>query len=224
MDGAERQYMYELDFEQEENYSVTKSHEEILRLIEEIKTFEEKFPEYYVVERTETEEELIDIEKDGEHFTEFGQGTMEFIEVDPDVVEFVEVGTEFESVSFEQETEKQGLKDSITKSKFFKIKARGSTDVKKVRLEQKAATFKLRFDEKGKLVNLDFKTPKPSEPKSESKKRFKLPIPKRKGKSKEGETKTTEKKSKGLKGKLGKIGNLKKVIPSKGKKEKKREE
>ncbi|MCK4995763.1 MAG: hypothetical protein KAR55_02645 [Thermoplasmatales archaeon] len=216
--------MYELDFEQEDNYSVTKSHEEILRLIEEIKAFEENYPEYYVVERTETEEELIDIEKDGEHFSELGQGTMEFIEVDPDVVEFVEVGTEFESVPFEQETEKPGLKDSITKSKFFKIKVRGSTDVKKARLERKAATFKLRFDEKGKLVNIDLKKPKQSEPKSESKKRFKLPIPKRKGKEKEGETKTTEKKSKGLKGKLGKISKLKVAIPSKRKKETKREE
>ena len=214
--------MYELDFEQEENYSVTKSHEEILRLIEEIKAFEEEFPEYYIVEKTE--EELIDVEKDGEHFSEFGHGIMEFIEVDPDVVEFVEVGAEFDSVPFEQETEKPGLKDSITKSKFFKIKVRGSTDVKKARLERKAATFKLRFDEKGKLVNIDLKKPKPSEPKSESKKRFKLPIPKRKGKEKEGETKTTEKKSKGLKGKLGKISKLKVAIPGKRKKETKREE
>ncbi|MCK5636883.1 MAG: hypothetical protein KAH91_05615, partial [Thermoplasmatales archaeon] len=121
-------------------------------------------------------------------------------------------------------TEKPGLKDSITKSKFFKIKVRGSTDVKKARLERKAATFKLRFDEKGKLVNIDLKKPKQSEPKSESKKRFKLPIPKRKGKEKEGETKTTEKKSKGLKGKLGKISKLKVAIPSKRKKETKREE
>ena len=94
--------MYELDFEQEENYSLTKSHEEILRLIEEIKAFEEEFPEYYIVEKTE--EELIDVEKDGEHFSEFGHGIMEFIEVDPDVVEFVEVGTEFDSFPFEQET------------------------------------------------------------------------------------------------------------------------
>lgn len=216
--------MYELDFEQEENYSITKSHEEILRLVEEIKAFEERFPEYYIVERTETEEELIDVEKDGEHFSEFGQGTMEFIEVDPDVVEFAEVGAEFESVPFEQETGKSGLKDSITKSKFFKIKARGSTEVKKARLERKAATFKLRFDEKGKLVNIDLKKPKLSEPKAESKKRFKLPIPKRKGKEKEGETKTTEKKSKGLKGKLGKISKLKVAIPGKRKKETKREE
>ena len=42
MDGAEGEHMYELDFEQEENYSVTKSHEEILRLIEEIKAFEKE--------------------------------------------------------------------------------------------------------------------------------------------------------------------------------------
>lgn len=212
--------MYKLDFEKDENYSVTKSHEEILRLIEEIKAFEEKYPEYYLLDKPETEEELIDVEKDGEHFSEVDLATMEFVEIDPDVVEFIEVETEFESVPFEQEIKKPGLRNNITKSKLFKIRARSSTDVKKARLEQKAATFKLRFDEKGKLINMDLKEPKKSEPKPESKKRFKIPIPKRKGK--EGETK--EKKSKGLKGKLGKIGNLKKVIPSKGKKEKKREE
>ena len=93
-----------------------------------------------------------------------------------------------------------------------------------MRLERKAATFKLRFDENGKLVNIDLKKPKPPTAKSESKKRFKIPFPKIKIKEKEGESKATEKKSKGLKGKLGAIGNLKRVIPSKGKKEKKTKE
>lgn len=194
--------MDELDSEQDNTISFAKTHEEILEMIEEIKKFEKKFI--------------------GHNFEET---EVEFIPVDEDVVEFIEVEEDkleqFEPIPIEQETKKPGLKEKLKISKIFKARPK----VQKEEVEAKpitAATFKIRFNEAGELVNIDLRKPKP---KPESKKRFdlkKLKI-KRKGKTEkiekaketEKEAVTTEKKSKisKLKGGLGKIGMLKKAIP-----------
>jgi len=199
--------MDELDSEQDNTISFAKTHEEILEMIEEIKKLEKKFIGY-----------------------DFEETEVEFIAVDEDVVEFIEVEEDkleqFESTPIEQETKKPGLKEKLKISRIFKARPK----VQKEDAEEKpitAATFKIRFNEAGELVNIDLKKPK-SRP--ESKKRFDLKkiMIRRKGKTEkkekaeetEKEAETTEKKSKisKLRGGLGKIGMLKKAIPHRRKK------
>jgi hypothetical protein len=199
--------MDELDSKQDNTISFAKTHEEILEMIEEIKKFEKKFIGH-----------------------DFEETEVEFIAVDKDVVEFIEVEEnkleQFEPISIKQETKKPGLKEKLKISKIFKARPK----VQKEEVEAKpitAATFKIRFNEAGELVNIDLKKPKP---RPESKKRFDLKkiMIIRKGKTEkkekaeetEKEAETTEKKSKisNLKGGLGKISLLKKAIPHRRKK------
>lgn len=197
--------MDELDLKQDNTISFAKTHEEILEMIEEIKKFEKKFIGH-----------------------DFEETEVEFIAVDEDVVEFIEVEEDkleqFEPISIGQETKKPGLKEKLKISKIFKAR----TKVQKEEVEAKpitAATFKIRFNEAGELVNIDLKKPKP---RPESKKRFNLKkiMIIRRGKTEEKaektekEAETTEKKSKisNLKRGLGKIGILKKAIPHRRKK------
>ena len=223
--------MYDLDFQQKEDYPITRSHEGILRLIEEIKDFEERFPEYYIGENHQIEDELIDVQKESSEITEFietGDNTVEFIEVDSSIVEFVDLDSE--PLDFEKTIDKPGLDEKSQKKGLFGIKIRSKSEAEIARLEKKVATFKLRFDQDGQLVNLDLKKSKPSKNKSDSNKKskFKLPLPKRKGKSNEKEPEAKEEKNKSkkskLKGGLGKLGGLKRAIPSRGKKEENKEE
>ena len=111
------------------------------------------------------------------------------------------------------------------KHALFRIKRRSRSEVKRIKREKQYATFKLRFDEQGNLVNLDFRKSKPKSEKTKSK--FKLPINLkkliRKGK---GESETTEEspagEKKGIGGKLknvlGMVSKLKNAIPGRGKK------
>lgn len=81
-------------------------------------------------------------------------------------------------------------------------------------------TFKIGFDEKGELVNLDLKKPKPKKEKEGAKGKFNLKkiIPfKKKGAEDAGDKAGSSSKLKGLKGGLGKLSKLKKVIPTKNK-------
>jgi len=109
------------------------------------------------------------------------------------------------------------------KHALFRIKRRSRSEVKRIKREKRYATFKLRFDEQGNLVNLDFRKPKPKKAKG----KFKLPINLKKLRRKDkGETESTEeapaeeKKGIGgkLKGALGILGKLKNAIPGRGKK------
>ena len=111
------------------------------------------------------------------------------------------------------------------KHALFRIKRRNRSEVKRIKREKQYATFKLRFDEQGNLVNLDFRKPKPKPEKTKGK--FKLPINLKKLRRKDkGETESTEeapaeeKKGIGgkLKGALGILGKLKNAIPGRGKK------
>lgn len=200
--------MSESNLEQDVTSSV-KTHEEILEMIEEIKEFEKKFREYDL-EETEVEEELIEVE----------QNIVDFIEVDKDESD------QIEPIAFESEAKKSGFIERLIKSKIFRIRVRSRSEAQKARLEAKAATFKLRLNEEGKLVNIDLKKPKSSKPKSKKRFNLKKIVTKRRGKTKETEVETTEKMSKisKLKGGFSKISKLKRAIPHKGKMEKKSEE
>jgi len=86
------------------------------------------------------------------------------------------------------------------------------------------ATFKIRFNENGELVNLDFKKSKNQKVKK-TKKKFSLKNIKNLRKKSKEKSEVNEGKSKSgkLKGGLGKLGKLKKAIPSKSKKKEKTE-
>ena len=121
---------------------------------------------------------------------------------------------------------KSEIDESKDKKRFsFRLKKRSRTEVKRLNIEKKYATFKIRFDEQDNLVNLDFRKPKPKSEKAKGK--FKLPMNlkklRRKGKV---EAETTEEapseEKKGIAGKikgiLGNIGKIKNAIPGRGKK------
>ena len=204
--------MGESNSEQESTSSITLTHEEILEFIEEIKEFEKKFQEHGLKE---------------------SEGEVEFIEIEKDIVEFAEVeqdsSEQIEFIPVVGETKKPELKKSLKNSQISKPRY----EVQKEKIEEKAidhATFKIRFNEEGELVNIDLKKhkPKPESKKSFDLKKLKKLRIKRKGKTEKtgAETETIEKKSKisKLKGGLSQIGKLKRVIPYRGIKSEKTEE
>lgn len=180
-----------------EDLSSVKTHAEIVELINELKNLEERYGEFVIedVEVSEESEELIEVEH-----SELEQP---------------------EQIGAKAEIKRPGLTKKLKKYKVFRIKVRNKSDIKPV----KSATFKIRFDNSGNLVNTDFRKIEPKEPsKLKTKIVGKLPSLKRKGEKGKSESKEVqEKKSKvsKLKGGLGKISKLKNVIPSRGKKEKK---
>ena len=105
--------------------------------------------------------ELIEEIKEIEKEYDFTDIEPEFIEVPEDPVEFLEVDSEeFKEV---EETSKRR----------FKIKYRTRAEVRKLKEERKKfdpATFRIRFDDKGDLVNIDVKKtiPKQKQKKIES--------------------------------------------------------
>jgi hypothetical protein len=196
--------------ENNNDISSTKTHEEIIQMIEEIKQIENNYPEFDITEE-EQPEELIEVEE-------------EIIEEFPPV---------------DKELDKTGFKKWLDQKKENKP-------------DSKPATFKIRFDDSGELVNLDFRKPK-VKPEVKKKKAVKFNFKKLKGKFKrkgkkteeesEGSGEKTEKpdeseekiekpkrkkekssKFSGLKSKLGGISKLKRVIPSKKKKDEEKEE
>ncbi len=147
-----------------------KTHEEILKIIEEIKEFENKFQEYDLSE-TQSEEELI--------------------EVDDQLVEFVEV------IPIKKEEPRKRVI-----SKRQKVK-------ENIQKEIKPTIFHLRLNKDGKLENIDIKKP-PAKKKSG----FKL----RRKKKEKGETKEKNDKKTKLSKFKGGFNKLKKAIPSRKKK------
>ena len=202
--------MNELDSEQDNTIFFTKKHEEILEIIEEIKRFEKKYQTY------DLKESDLDIE-----FIEVEQDVVDFIEVNEDIVEFSEVEQEnlekVKSISIVKDIKKLGLKDKFIKIFPSKIGA----EIKQEKIKQKditPATFRIRFNENGELENIDLKKSKPKL-KSEKHFIFKKFSFKRMENNEKTESKLVEKNSKisKLKGGLGRLGKLKKVIPSRKK-------
>ena len=193
--------MGELDLKQESNIYETKTHEEILKMLEEIKDFEKKYQEYDL-EQIEEAEEFIEVEKD----------LVEFIDVEKDTLK------QIEPIPIKHDAIKPISKNKIRKKRKLKVRVRRRPEKKKAKPETKVitpATFKIRFNEGGQLVNIDLKK---SKLKPKSRKHIRI----RKSKIKnEEKTENEDKKSKvlKLKGGLGKIGYLKKAIPHRAKKE-----
>jgi hypothetical protein len=170
--------------EKREHHSI-KSHDEILELLKEIKKFEDEntLPEF--------KQESKNIEQDLVNFIDLDKDFVEFIDLDPGLSKDMKpVG--------EVKVEQNQLINK--KKQRFKIKFRSRLEAKKWRKQKNKenkkinpATFRIRFDKEGKLVNIDFNKKKPK-PKKQSKK-----IKEKKEKSKDSE-------------KLSKIDRLKKVF------------
>jgi hypothetical protein len=123
--------MGESDLEKNDKISVTKSHKEILELIEKLKEIEREFG-----------------------VNEFEN---EFVEVKEDVVEFLEI----EPVLKEEEVELKDFEEPIKKGRKIKVKYKTRHEVKKLKEKREAATFRIRFDNEGDLVNIDLHKVKP---------------------------------------------------------------
>ena len=159
-----------------------KSHEDIIRLINDIRLFEENFEEFEFFKSQEID-------------------TDDIIEVDHNV-------KNNDLIKQEQ--------DLIDKKKSIPFFNTGNP-----------ATFKIRYNEKGDLVNLDLRKTPPK--KDQTKKRFNikniLPLHKSKEKKekKSSEDKDDKDKKSKIKNTFSKFSKLKNVIPNKGKKENKKE-
>lgn len=174
--------------------------------------------------KVKTHEEIILMIKEIKEIEET-YGPFEIIDIE-ESEELIDVDHDELKENDEQKTVKELNKRRF---KIFKVDIKTEADILAKRAE-KSATFKVRFDEQGNLVNLDFKKPKPKK-QTESKPGKLSGLKKlRKGKKGKGtassdEEKIKVKKSKGskLKGKLGKVGKLKRAIPGKKSKKEKSE-
>lgn len=238
MDGAERRSLFELGFD-ENTENDFMNHNQILNLINEIKGYEQKYPEFYLggpvkeeglIEINHDSAGFVDIESGSAEFIDVSRSQVEFVETKPDLVEFIDLEKgpvgEVGPVEFQDVTDSSKPVEGTAKRGLFKIKARSSLDVRQAMLERKVATFRLRFDKNGKLVNLDIKKSKRPKSKKGSKEGLKSKIPKIRGKEKTADSEPAEKKSKKelLKGGLSKISKLKNVIPTRGKEDTSKEE
>jgi len=149
---------------------------------------------------------IDDIREFENNFLDFKRETVEETgEITQDLIEVEEIEEAVSDEDVLQEFNK----------KFFKKKE------KKEPKPRVHTTFKMGFNEEGKLVNLDFKQPKPKKEHSGSKSKFNLKklIPSRKKENEDASDKSESSsklsKLKGLKGGLGKLSKLKKVIPNK---------
>ena len=121
-----------INLEKENNSSATLTHEEILKLIDEIKSFENNFS--------------IDNSKESE--------LKEFVEVDPEIktneLEFIEVKHDSldENIKFtpaDDKPNKLGLKEKIKKISKSKIKEKPSSEFQKKNIA--STTFKIRLND-----------------------------------------------------------------------------
>ena len=203
--------MPEPDLGEGDTLSKERTHEKIQVLLDEIKEFEDKFPEYALKEPEIIEGDVYPSDVLGEDSIKDGE----------------------KQLTSEMELEKSGLKP---RSRKFSIrirrkKSKTGEDLTDAEVLTKVkditpTTFRVGFDESGKLVNLDLRKPK-IKPKSESRFKKLVGLKNKLHRKKGGKTESegTEGKSKAskFKGAFGKIGKLKKVIPHKGKKKEKGE-
>ena len=220
------QNMVELTLEDEEKFlsPEIKTHEEILKMIEEIKTFEENFSDLDNIEYDDIEE--IELEED-DTLVEFKPIPEEEISLNAKLKKFLrtkhvdEPEVEFIPVIEDEEKEPEKKTKRILPFKLKKGVKPEEEEYKSKEIEP-GATIKLRFTEDGKLELADKR--KPKKPASESKfgkigtivKKLKF-----KRKSKGGETSESSggeaskgsklSKLKGLKGIGGKLGGIKKI-------------
>ena len=181
--------MNDPDLDRLNNTSITKTHEEILEMLEEIKEFEKKYGELGY------EGSVI-----GEDLTELEYVTFEEIETELPI--FNEIEPE---LPIFKEIEK--LKPKIIKKNKFKIKFRKKEKIEKIDRPINPTIFRLRINNEGKLENIDIKKQQP---------RKKINISFRK--KDKGEEKSSEGKSKFDKLKSG-LNKIKRLIPIRKKEE-----
>lgn len=177
--------MGEPELVEKREFQTVKSHDDILELLKEIKKIEE------VYNPAEFKPEPENIEQD----------LMKFIDLDQNFVEFVDLKPEINKDIKPIEEVKEKEDQLITKKKQrFKLKFRNRLEAKKWRKDKDTenkkidpATFRIRYDKEGNLVNIDFKKIK-TKPKTPSKK-----TKEKKEKSQDSE-------------KLSKLDSLKKVF------------
>lgn len=166
-------------------FQAVKSHDDILELLKEIKKIEEVYnPSGFKPEPENIEQDL-----------------MKFIDLDQNFVEFVDLKPEINKDIKPIEEIKEKEDQLITKKKQrFKLKFRNRLEAKKWRKDKDTenkkidpATFRIRYDKEGNLVNIDF-----NKIKAKSKK------PSKKIKEKKGKSQDSEK--------LSKLDRLKKVF------------
>ena len=206
---VERYYMDDLDLDKDNNIFVTKTHAEILEILEDIKEYEKKFQDIDL-ELFTPDNELIEVEDQ-----------LEFIDLESEEQNFIEIDNEkLDEFGLDPKSLIKSTKKTKKRIRFRSFKS------KKNKIEEKKelispTTFKLRLNKDGKLVNIDLKE---SSDKTKTPSFLKkiIPIKGKKGKEKG----SSEKESKGskIKGVFGKIGKLKKAIPNKKKKAKEPEE
>ena len=186
---VERINMGQLKLEKENDIIVTKTHAEILEIIEEIKDFENKFSDFDT-EFITSDEDLIDVDLDI-----FDDEIIRFVEVDKFKLE--EFGLDRSEPFMNKKRSKKRIRIRYGKNKEIdKIKTIHPT------------IFRLRFNREGKLINPDLIKKKPEIKSKKSSILNKIKI--KKGKKQKEET--TEDKSKFSKFKSG-FGKLKKAIP-----------
>jgi len=209
---VERIIMNQFSLEEDSEISVTKTHAEIIEMIEEIKKYENKFQKFDL-EIIESDKELIDLEPEILEFTEVENDIVHFVEIDKDKLE------QFGLVQPDQRKQKKKVKKRI-KFRFLNPKKKDENKIGEVRVIN-PTIFKLRINKEGKLINTELKAPK-IPPKSK-KGKFLKKISIKKGKKSKTETSEEKQKTSKIKEGLRKLGRLKKAIPTKSKKENKSE-
>jgi hypothetical protein len=132
--------MDEPELEENELSSIEKAQSQIRELINEIKEFEKKYDEY-----------------------SYEEPKLEFIEVKDDVVEFVEIEPEPTDSFAEVEPESKSRFGFRRKSEVKKIKSEG--DLSELNEDIEPATFRIRLNDEGDLVNIDLNRPEPKKTK-----------------------------------------------------------
>lgn len=226
--------MEESELEDEKPFTPGKTHDDILQMLDEIKHFEKKHQE------SKSDDSPVITEEPDLSVKEHEPVFLEPLKPEPSIeepeVEWEEVDIEpelvdLEAVPTEDKLKKPGLKEKLgnLRKKIpikFKLKPKKEVEKEEIKPEITPTTFKLRFDDEGKLVNIDLKKPKPR-PKLNLKTLKKIRIRRKDKSEKEAESEEPkEKKSKisKLKGGFSKIGKLKNVIPHKKKESEETEE
>ena len=160
-----------------------------------------------------------------------------------EIIQMIDELKEFENISIDDKIEKKPTSNEIIeidkkeidnnlvietdekKKEFFKNVTLFSKNKKEKRENKDVnpSTFKIGFNKNGDLVNLDFKKKEIPEEKKE-KLNFKNILSKFKRGNKNKKEKSNDSKISLIKDKIGNIGKIKKLIPSRSKKEKKAEE
>ena len=177
--------MGEPELGEKKDFHTIKTHDEILQLLKEIKKIEEEYnPTGFKPETEENEQELM-------RFIDLDQDFVDFVDLQPDTAKDIKPVEEVKVEENQLVTNKKPR---------FKIKFRSRLEAKKWRkskdIENKKinpATFRMRYDKEGNLVNIDFKKIK-AKPKKLGKK-----IKEKKEKSKDSE-------------KLSKIDRVRKIF------------